>query len=160
VQSGLITLVNLSDWQVIFSPMWITFSGIYMGLLYIFSKFVVPTASSIASVTRMSPFKLAGAAGRKMDPESKQFLIFDLPETAKAPTLACVAQAEALAQFQYAIETGAWIFLIENGELTGSLHYYFRGWFGSSPPMWKPISAKCLEACRKTGRIPGYNNLY
>ena len=160
VQSGLITLVNVADWQIIFSPVWVTFSGVYLGLLYFFSKFVVPAISSIATVTRMSPFKVAGAAGRKMDPESKQFLVFDLPETAKAPTLACVAQAEALNLFQYAIESGAWIFLIENGELTGSKHYYFRGWFGSSPPTWKPISAKCLEACRKSGRIPDYSALY
>jgi hypothetical protein len=62
--------------------------------------------------------------------------------------------------YQYAIESGAWIFLIEGGELTGAKHYFFRGWFGVSAVSWKPISDACLTAIRKTGRFPEYDKLY
>jgi hypothetical protein len=105
---------------------------------------------------------LAGAIAtmRKMDPESRHFLIFDLPDWAKQPVLNCVDQAELKNQFQYAIQAQNWVFLIEDGELTGAKHFWtWFGWSGSGNVMWKPISPATLEAIRQTGRFPDYSVL-
>jgi hypothetical protein len=159
VVSGAFNFETIANWQAIFSPMWATYFGLYMGMMYFFQKFIVPIFTQITTKTKFYPRK-AGMGIRKMDPESRGFLTFDLPEWAKKPTLGCVDAAEAVNQFQYAIQSASWIFLIENGELTGAKHYWFRGWFGSGTVDWKPISAKCLEDARKSGRIPDYGKLY
>jgi len=126
---------------------------------FVFIKKDGSLLSNPANKTDMKSF-LAGAIAtmRKMDPGSREFLVFDLPEWAKQPTLNAVDQAELKSTYQYAIQSASWIFLIEDGELTGAKHYWFRSWFGA-PILWKPISASTLEACRKTGRIPDYEYL-
>ena len=102
---------------------------------------------------------------RKMDPESRQYLVFDLPQWAQQLTLNCVDQAEAAnagaGTWQYAIQSANYVFLIEGGELTGACHFWTMfGWLGSSNVTWKPISNDCLSAIRKTCYFPPYNNLY
>lgn len=110
--------------------------------------------------------KLAmGAVIRKMDAGSRQFLVFDLPEAQQVSTLACVDAAEAanggVGTYTYAIQVGAWVFLIENGELTGSVHYWYRFWTGSSTAVWKVITEACLEDIRKNPlAFKSYNDLY
>ena len=161
VQSGLITLVNLSNWQEIFTGAFATYAGLQLVLLYMFTKIVVPVVTHLASRTTFYPRKFAGSApGRKMDPESRKFLISDLPVQNQGLTISCVDQAESTVPipFQYAIESGAWVLLIENAELTGAKHYLFKGWLGV-PVQWKPISAATLEACRKSGFIQEYDDL-
>lgn len=157
---GLINLDTLANYQAIFSPMWIAYSAIYTVLLYFFSKIFVPVAQMFSAKTTFYA-KSVKMGLRKMDQESRGYLVFDLPEQNKQPTLNCVDQAEAKdpMEFQYAIQSGAWIFLIENGELTGAKHYFFRGWFGAVVT-WKPITAKCLEQIRATGKFPEYEALY
>lgn len=159
VNTGVITLQNIGDYQTIFSPVWVMYGGVYLGLIYVFSKVVVPIFNRATTTTKFYAKKVAAAFGRKMDPESRDFLVFDLPEWSKQLTLNCVDMAEAKSCFQYAIESGNWIFLIENGELTGAKHYWARFWRGKSVD-WKPITEECLEACRKTGRIPDFTDLY
>jgi len=159
VQTGVLSLDRIADWQQIFSPVWQTYFSVYLGILYVFSKFVVPLFEQVSTKTKFFP-KIQAMGIRKMDAESRKFLVFDLPEWSKQATLTCVDQAETEPpKFQYAILSGAWIFLIENGELTGAKHYYFRAWFGGQVD-WKPISEKCLADCRRTGRIPDYGGLY
>lgn len=158
--TGVINLTNLSDFQTLFSPVWQMYAGIYLGLIYVFSKIIVPVASQLSQKTKFYPKSTKVDPTRKMDPESRQFLVFDLPDANKLPTLACVDQAEAKQTYRYAIQSGAWIFLIEFGELTGSKHYFFKGWYGTSEITWKPITVECLEECRRTGRIPEYSELY
>lgn len=163
VQSGVLTMDTLPNWQTLLTPVWTMYMGLYLFLLYLFSKIVVPVASHVSQKTTFYVKKLATVdPNRHMDPESRNYLVFDLPTQNQAPTLACVDKAEATVPvtMRYAIQSGAWIFLVEFGELTGAKHYYFRGWFGTSDITWKPISVDCLEACRKTGRIPEYEDLY
>jgi len=159
VNTGVITLKNIGDYQTIFSPVWAMYAGVYLGLIYVFSKVIVPIFDRATTSTKFYAKKVAVAFGRKMDPESRQFLVFDLPDWSKQLTLNCVDAAEAQSCFQYAIESGNWIFLIENGELTGAKHYWARFWRGQSV-QWKPITPECLETCRKTGRIPDFSDLY
>lgn len=161
VVTGVFNFETIANWQTIFSPMWTMYAGLYMGMLYFFQKFIVPIFTRITTKTQFFPQKQK-MGPRKMDTESRGFLVFDLPEWAKKPTLSCVDAAEATEpmQFQYAIESASYVFLIENGELTGAKHYWFKGWFGSGQVNWRPISAKCLEDARKSGRIPDYSKLY
>ena len=161
VQSGLITLVNLSQWQDIFTGAFATYAGIQLFLLYLFTKVVAPAVTHLASKTTFYPKKYATIdPNRHMDPDSRKFLIFDLPVQDQGTTLACVDQAEATVPvtMRYAIESGAWVFLVEFGELTGAKHFWFKGWMGV-PVQWKPISAATLEACRKKGFIQEYDDL-
>lgn len=164
IQSGLVDLTKVTDWSAILNPVWMQYMTIYTliyaGAMYFFTKIVVPVAQKLSSKTVFYTTKYAMMGFRKMDPESRQFLIFDLPEWAKQSTLNCVDQAEATTpmQFQYAIQSASWIFLIENGELTGAKHYWFRGWFGAAV-CWKPITAATLQKCRDTGFIPEYTDL-
>jgi hypothetical protein len=160
--TGVINLTNLSDFQTLFSPVWQMYAGIYLGLIYVFSKVIVPVASQLSQKTTFFPKSAKVDPSRKMDPESRKFLVFDLPTQNQAPTLACVDQAEAKVPvtMRYAIQSGAWIFLVEFGELTGAKHYYFRGWFGTSDITWKPITSECLENIRTTGKFPEYADLY
>ena len=162
VNTGVITLQNISDYSTIFSPVWVMYGGVYLGLIYVFSKIVVPVVSQFTSKTTFFPRTAKVDPSRKMDPESRQFLVFDLPQQNQSPTLSCVDQAEATipVTMRYAIQSGAWIFLVEFGELTGSKHYWFRGWFGTSEITWKPITSECLETVRRTGKFPEYEELY
>ena len=131
------------------------------------AKFVFYKKDGTLLSTPMSPIEraqfLAGALAtgiRKMSEESRHFLIFDLPQWAQQPTLNCVDEAELKGTFQYAIQTANWVYLIENGQLTGAKHFWtFFGWYGTSNVTWKPISPATLETIRRTGRIPDYANL-
>jgi hypothetical protein len=119
--------------------------------------------STPMSAVERAQFLAGGAlaAGlRKMSPASRHYLIFDLPLWAQQPTLNCVDEAELKNTFQYAIQTANWIYLIENGQLTGAKHFWTMfGWYGTSNVMWKQISPATLETIRNTGRIPDYANL-
>jgi hypothetical protein len=159
VATGVFDVTQIANFQIIFSPVWVSYAFIYTGLLYAFSKIIVPIASQFTSKTKF--YAVSQKMGlRKMDPESRGFLVFDLPQQDKQPTLNCVDQAESKDPmvFQYAIQSGAWVFLIENGELTGAKHYFFRGWFGTVV-CWKPIAANTLQRIRDTGKFPEYEAL-
>lgn len=160
VVSGAFNFDTVANWQAIMSPLWVTYSGLYLALIYMFSKIVVPIVTQFTSKTMIYQPSAQVDPLRKMDPESRTFLVFDLPEQNKKPTLAAVDAAQEKGTYRYAIESGAWIFLVEFGELTGSKHYWFRGWFGTGKISWKPITVECLENIRKTGKFPNYNDLY
>lgn len=104
-----------------------------------------------------------GIAIRKMTATTKNFMVFDLPIKDQEPTLACVEAAEAAndgkGTYQYAIQSGAWVFLVEGGVLTGSVHYWYKQWNGAAIT-WKAISDACLTQIRNTGRFVSYNALY
>ena len=71
-----------------------------------------------------------------------------------------LTKLEAQNQYQYAIQAAAWVFLIEDGELTGAKHFWTMfGWLGASNVVWKPITAATLAAIRQTGRFPDYSAL-
>ena len=102
---------------------------------------------------------------RKMDPDSRDFLVFDQPANLQPLILNDVDQAEVanngLGTYTYAIQAGYWVYIIQDSELTGACHFWSMfGWLGSSNVTWKPISDACLTAIRTTGRFPAYNNLY
>jgi hypothetical protein len=113
---------------------------------------------NFGSTVRIYPITELTAGIRKMTEESRRFLTFDLPEWSRIPTLVCVDQAEGKdpVTYRYAIQSGAWIFLIENGQLTGSKHYWFSF---SNKIEWKLISYDTLDTIRKTGRFPSYSQL-
>jgi hypothetical protein len=108
--------------------------------------------------------QLAGVAIRKMDQASRQFLVFDLRESIQPKVLGAVDATEAAnngaGTYQYAIEAAAWVFLIEGGELTGAVHYFYKDWIGNATVTWKVISDACLTQIRNTGRFISYNALY
>jgi len=49
VVSGVFNFDTIGNWQAIMSPLWITYSGLYLALIYMFSKIVIPVASNLAS---------------------------------------------------------------------------------------------------------------
>lgn len=160
VQTGVINFETLANWQAIFSPIWETYFGIYLALMYLFSKIVVPVAQQFTSKTVLYPKKATVDPARKMDPETRKWLVSDQKEVVANGILAAVDAAEAKTTYRYAIEAGAWIYLVEFGEVTGAKHYFFKGWYGTSVVDWKPITSECLEAIRKTGKFPDYDDLY
>jgi len=160
VQTGLIKLETLADWQTIFSAMWLQYAMIYTGLVYVIGKIIGMLAIPVASKTTFYPRAVNVDPARKMDQETRKWLVSDQPEVLKQPVLRAVDQAEAATTYRYAIEAGAWIYLVEFGEVTGAKHYYFRGWFGTGVIAWKPITSECLESIRKTGKFPDYDKLY
>jgi hypothetical protein len=160
VQTGVITLENIANWQAILSPVWTEYILIYTGLLYVFSKFVVPAVQQFTSKTVIYPKKEGVSPSRKMDAETRNWLVSDQKEPVATGVLKAVDAAEAEGTYRYAIEAGAWIYLVEFGEVTGAKHYYFRGWFGTATVAWKAITSECLETIRKTGRFPEYSELY
>lgn len=112
---------------------------------------------------KVTPVRLSAGIIKKMSDTTKNFLVFDLPIKDQEPTLACVDAAEAAndgkGTYQYAIQSGEWVFLIEGGILTGSVHYWYRSWAGAAIT-WKAISDACLTQIRNTGRFVSYNALY
>ena len=109
---------------------------------------------------------LAGllATMRQMDPDSEDYLTFDLLQPMQPLVINCVNQAQAAnngaGTYQYAIEAGTWVFLIEDAELTGACHFFtIFGWIGAQMVAWKPISPATLAAIRQTGKFPAYNAL-
>jgi len=159
VQTGLIDLTTLSNWQSVFSVMWISYAMVYTGLLYIVGKIVTIITTPLASKTTFFPKKASVDPNRKMDEESRHWLVSDQKTLGNA-ILGAVNSAESVPTWRYAIEAGAWIYLVEFGEVTGAKHYFFRNWFGTSHVSWKPITSQCLEAIRSTGRFPDYDKLY
>ena len=160
VQTGAINFDTLANWQALLSPLWTEYLGIYLGLMYIFSKVVVPVAQTFTSKTTLYPKKDSVDPARKMDAETRKWLVSDQSDAIARGVLAAVDAAEAKTTYRYAIEAGAWIYLVEFGEVTGAKHYYFRGWFGTSVVVWKAITVECLEAIRTTGKFPDYTDLY
>jgi hypothetical protein len=129
---------------------------------FVFIKNGKPLKNPLPPTDRVKFFAGVIAAIRKMDPESRDYLVFDLPTWAQQPTLNCVDKAEAATPpwFQYAIQAANWVFLIEDGELTGACHYWsIFGWFGQNNVVCKPISDATLTAIRRTGKFPAYNDL-
>ena len=159
VNTGVITLQNIGDYSAIFSPVWAMYGGIYLGLIYVFSKIVVPIGKQFTSHTEFYKPKQTVDPNRKMDQETRHWLISDQPNLGQA-ILKAVDEAEVMPTWRYAIEAGAWIYLVEFGEVTGSKHYFFKGWFGTGSVNWKKISSDCLETIRKTGKFPDYGDLY
>jgi len=160
VQTGVLTMDTLADWQNVLTPVWTMYMGLYAFMLYVFQKVVVTSVAQLLQKTTFYPKKAAVDPARKMDADTRHWLVSDLPAANQAPTLAAVDQAEAKTTYRYAIESGAWIFLVEFGEVTGSKHYFYKGWFGTSVVQWKPITSECLETIRKTGKFPAYDDLW
>jgi hypothetical protein len=160
VQTGVITLENIANWQTIFSPLWAEYVLIYTGLLYVFSKFVVPAIQQVTSKTVIFPKAEGIDPAHRMDGETRHWLVSDQKEPIANGVMKVVDAAESVKTYRYAIEAGAWIYLVEFGIVTGAKHYYFRGWFGTQAVSWKPITSECLETIRKTGRFPDYSDLY
>jgi hypothetical protein len=158
--TGVVNLTNLGDFQTILSPVWQMYAGVYLGLIYIFSKIIVPVVQQFTSKTTLYPKKAAVDPARKMDAETRKWLVSDQKDAISSGVLRCVDAAEAKTTYRYAIEAGAWIYLVEFGEVTGAKHYFFRGWFGTSDVSWKPITSECLEQIRSTGKFPEYSDLY
>jgi len=159
VQTGAISLETLANWQAIFSPIWEMYFGIYLGLMYIFSKVVVPVVSTLTK--KMQFYSVVGIDPlHKMDEATRHWLVSDQSPALQVNILAAVDDAQAKSTYRYAIEAGAWIYIVEFGVVTGARHALFKWWFGTSIVEWKPITVECLENCRKTGRIPDYNDLY
>lgn len=164
IQSGLVDLTKVTDWSAILNPVWMQYMTIYTliyaGAMYFFTKIVVPVAGHLAQKTIIYPKKQTVDPNRKMDAETRIWLISDQSEVIGRGILVAVDAAEAKQTYRYAIEAGAWIYLVEFGEVFGAKHYYFRGWFGSQVVSWKPITVECIETIRTTGRFPDYPDLY
>ena len=159
VSTGMINLDTLSNWQAIFSPMWSAYALIYTGLLYIAGKVFGTAASKLATVKIIPPTTRVDPT-RKMDQETREKFFNDQSDIIRAGILNCVDQAEDAKTYRYAIAAGAWIYLVEFGEVTGAKHYWFRYWLGSTIVLWKPITSQCLENIRSTGKFPDYEDLY
>jgi len=159
VNTGVITLQNISDYSTIFSPVWAMYGGIYLGLIYVFSKIIVPIVKQFTSKTTLFISATIDPL-HKMDAETRHWLVSDQKEPISSGVLRAVDAAEAAKTYRYAIEAGAWIYLVEFGIVTGAKHYYFKSWFGTDVVNWKPITVECLENIRKTGKFPDYSDLY
>ena len=160
VQVGAINLENIANWQTIFSPIWAEYLLIYTGLLYVFQKIVPAVWDKVANRTYFYPKVMKVDPARKMDQETRDKFFNDQKDAIRVAILKAVDEAEAKTTFRYAIEAGAWIYLVEFGEVTGAKHYFFKQWFGTSVVSWKPITVECLETIRKTGKFPDYDDLY
>lgn len=152
------------EWWGVMAILFVTYSGfmvyINRGVDYLWewlfnAKFGMGNFGSTVHIYPISPLT---TGVRKMSEESRRFLIFDLPQWAQLPTLSCVDQAESKdpITYRYAIKTLGYVFLLENGQLTGSKHYWFSF---NNKIEWKPISYDTLDKIRKTGRFPDYGYL-
>lgn len=165
-----IDTTNLDWWSFI-----VVISATYYGGLAIINKFVdalwvylfgakmggkawfydVWTNPSVPELTD-SELKLTAPYYRKMNEDRLHNMVFDQPVYLQQPIRDCVIDAEAKTTWRYAIQAGAWEYLIEYGVQTGGKHY----WFYKSPKVaWKPISVDTLENIRKTGKWPDYSVL-
>lgn len=160
VNTGVITLQNIGDYQTIFSPVWIMYGGIYLGLIYVFSKIIVPIVKRIFTKVEFRPQTQGVSPDRKMDTETRNWLVSDQSVEIGRGVLSAVDSAETVKTYRYAIEAGAWIYLVEFGEVFGAKHYFYKGWFGSQVVSWKPITLECCEKIRTTGKFPDYDQLY
>lgn len=93
---------------------------------------------------------------RKMNGDRRNNMIEDQPAQIQKMILDCVDQAETKTTWRYAIQAGAWIYLIEYGVLTGAKHYFY---WQSGSVEWKPISVECIEKIRKSRKFPEYSQL-
>lgn len=160
VQTGVISLETIANWQTIFSPVWAEYLLIYTGLLYVFQKIIPTVWDKVANRTYFYPKVMKVDPARKMDQETRDKFFNDQKDAIRVAILKAVDEAEAKTTYRYAIEAGAWIYLVEYGEVTGAKHYFFKQWFGTSVVSWKAITVECLEAIRKTGKFPDYDDLY
>lgn len=160
VQTGVLTLDNIVNWQTLLTPVWTIYMGFYLMMLYLFSKIVVPVVQQFTSRTTLFPKPAGIDPLHKMDEETRHWLVSDQKEPISSGVLRAVDDAQSKSTYRYAIEAGAWIYLVEFGIVTGAKHYYFKNWFGTSVVDWKPITVECLENIRKTGKFPDYNDLY
>lgn len=160
VWTGLFSFDTITNWQAIMSPLWITYSGLYMGLIYLFSKILVPIAAQFSSKTIFYPRLTGVDPNRKMDEETRLKFFTDQPDAIRISILKAVDEAEAAKTWRYAIEAGAWIYLVEFGEVFGAKHYYFKFWTGTTFVQWKACTTECFEQIRKSCKFPDYNNLY
>jgi hypothetical protein len=93
---------------------------------------------------------------RRMNEERLHNMVFDQPVNLQQPIRDCVTDAESKTTWRYAIQAGAWEYLIEYGVQTGGKHY----WYYKAPKVqWKPISVETLEKIRSTGKWPDYSQL-
>jgi len=163
VNTGVITLQNIGDYSIIFSPIWIMYGGVYLGLIYVFSKVVVPVVSNIAARSAKVEWfpRLATVdPNRKMDPETRLKFFTDQPDALRISILKQVDEAEANHVWRYAIEAGAWIYLVEFGEVFGAKHYWYKFWIGSMVAQWKACTVACFEEIRTSCKFPDFDKLY
>lgn len=163
VVSGVFNFDTVANWQAIMSPLWVTYSGLYLALIYMFSKVIVPVVSNIAARTAKVTWypKLTTVdPNRKMDPETRMKFFTDQPDELRKSILVQVDEAEANHVWRYAIEAGAWIYLVEFGEIFGSKHYWYKFWIGSMVAQWKACTVACFEEIRTSCKFPDYEKLY
>lgn len=160
VYLNLISLDTLANWQAIFSPVWTAYALVYTGLLYVFGKIFPPVANMVFNRTTFYARTAQWNPNRKMDQETREKFFNDNPY--KVQILSMVDQAESTVPIagQYAIEAGAWIYLVEGGEVFGAKHYFFKSWFGTSIVRWKKCSDACFEQIRTTAKFPDFDQLY
>lgn len=161
--------------SVILNPIWIQYFFIFTGIQYAINKLLDPVLSTkilplfsdgwvLANVPDLSADELKAQgmlpAGvpyyRKMNEDRRHNMVFDQPQYMQQPILDCVDTAESKTTWRYAIQAGAWVYLIEYGVQTGAKHYWF---WRSGAIEWKPITVDCLEKIRKTGKFPEYSQL-
>lgn len=157
----------LADPSIVLTPVWMQYFFIFTGLQYAINKLLDPVLSTkilplfssswVSTGIPLPEGVLQTAANyRKMNEDRRHNMVFDQPQYLQPPILDCVDAAEALTTWRYAIQAGAWVYLIEYGVQTGAKHYWF--WYGGNV-CWKPISVDCLEKIRKTGKFPEYSQL-
>ena len=163
VVTGVFNFESVANWQAILSPIWTLYSGFYLFLIYAFSKVVVPVASNLAARTAKVTWypKLATVdPNRKMDAETRMKFFTDQPDELRKSILAQVDEAEANHVWRYAIEAGAFIYLVEFGEVFGSKHYWYKFWIGSMVAQWKACTVACFEEIRTSCKFPDFDKLY
>jgi hypothetical protein len=156
---GALFMANQSILQYVnraIDVIWLYYTGTKLGeIAWFFSSWVLQEVPALTD----AELKL-GTVGtpyyRKMSQSFRENMVSDQPIQIQQMILNCVDEAEARTTWRYAIQAGAWVYLIEYGVLTGAKHYFY---WQSSIIAWKPISMVTLETIRKTGKFPEYSQL-
>ena len=157
--TGVVNLNNLSSFASLFDGTWLAYLSLFTFILYAWENVVIPFIKARLTVTEFYKATPSDPLN-KMNAETRHWLVSDRPAKTGALVLAAVDEAQALGTYRYTIDSGAWEYLIEFGEVTGGKHYLYKFWIGSLDAIWKEISSTCLEAIRTTGKWPDYDKLY
>jgi hypothetical protein len=157
--TGVVNLDNLANFSALFDGTWVAYLSLFTFILYAWENVVIPFIKSRLTVTEF--YKVATVdPNRKMDDETRRWLVSDRSDKMKVLVLAAVDEAQAKSTWRYDINSGAWEYLVEFGIVTGGKHYLWKDWIGDGTVVWKQISVACLEAIRATGKWPDYDKLY
>lgn len=163
VVTGVVSLDNLTNLisiQSIMDGLWLQYMTLFTFVLYVWENIAIPFLKNRLTVTEMYPKPATIDPLHKMDTTTRNWLVQDRPVEIRPLILAAVDAAEEAKTIRYAIDSGAWEYLVEYGIVTGGKHYLYKGWFGTGTVLWKAITSACLEAIRSTGKWPDYSKLY